>query len=87
METMDLREQLTQRKFDQTYKENQMLKLELKNMYILQEENRDLREDLERLRSLTYEQRMKDLVTENEQLRKRNGMLLIQMSELERRVE
>jgi len=84
---MDLREQLTQRKFDQTYKENQMLKLELKNMYILQEENRDLREDLERLRSLTYEQRMKDLVTENEQLRKRNGMLLIQMSELERRVE
>jgi len=87
VETMDLREQLTQRKFDQTYKENQMLKLELKNMYILQEENRDLREDLERLRSLTYEQRMKDLVTENEQLRKRNGMLLIQMSELERRVE
>ena len=87
VETMDLREQLTQRKFDQTYKENQMLKLELKNMYILQEENRDLREDLERLRSLTYEQRMKDLVTENDQFRKRNGMLLIQMSELERRVE
>jgi len=43
-----------------------MLKLELKNMYILQEENRDLREDLERLKSLTYEDRMKDLVAENE---------------------
>jgi hypothetical protein len=42
------------------------LKLELKNMYILQEENNDLREDLERLKSLTYEQRMKDLVSENE---------------------
>jgi len=35
-------------------------------MYILEEENKDLREDFERLKSLTYEDRMKDLVTENE---------------------
>lgn len=46
---MELREQLTLKKYDQTYRENQLLKLELKNMYILQEENKDLREDLERL--------------------------------------
>jgi hypothetical protein len=56
-------------------------------MYILQEENNDLREELERLKTLTYEQRMKDLAAENEQLRKRNGMLLIQVSELERKVD
>jgi hypothetical protein len=42
------------------------MQMELKNMYILQEENKDLREDLERLQSMTYEQRMKDLAAENE---------------------
>lgn len=46
-------------------------------MYILEEENKDLREDYERLKSLTYESRMKDLVEENNNLKKRNGMLLI----------
>ena len=30
---------------------------------------------------------MKDMAAENEQLRKRNGMLLIQVSELERKME
>lgn len=46
-------------------------------MYILEEENKDLREDYDRLKSLTYESRMKDLVEENNNLKKRNGMLLI----------
>lgn len=36
-----------------------MMQLELKNMYILQEENKDLREELEQLRSLTYEDKVK----------------------------
>lgn len=35
--------------------------MELKNMYIIQEENNDLREDLERLKTLTYEDRMKNV--------------------------
>lgn len=66
VENEELKSKLQKKKYDETYRENQMLKLELKNMYILQEENRDLREDLERLKSLTYEDRMKDLVAENE---------------------
>ena len=53
------------------------MRQELKNMYILQEENKDLREDLDRLKSLTYEQRMKQMQEENDTLRKRNGYLLI----------
>ena len=60
------------------------MKLELKNMYIIMEENKDLREELDSLKSLTYEQRMKNLVIENETLKKRNGMLLIHTAELER---
>jgi len=53
-------------------------------MYIIMEENKDLREELDSLRSLTYEQRMKNLVTENDTIKKRNGMLLIQVAEMER---
>ena len=41
------------------------MKLELKNMYIIMEENKDLKEDLERLKSLTYEERMKQMHEEN----------------------
>jgi flagellar motility protein MotE (MotC chaperone) len=46
-------------------------------MYILEEENKDLREDYERLKTLTYEDKMKRVMEENETLRKRNGHLLI----------
>ena len=56
-------------------------------MYIISEENKDLREELDSLKSLTYESRMKTLASENETIRKRNGMLLIQVSELERKME
>jgi len=57
--------------------------MELKNMYALQEENKDLREDLERAKSLTYEERMKDIMEENQRLRRRNGELIIKCSDLE----
>lgn len=46
-------------------------------MYILEEENKDLREELESLKSLTYEDKVRQLVDENNNLKKRNGMLLI----------
>jgi hypothetical protein len=42
----ELRSRLDQKRYDEVYRENEMLKLELKNMYALQEENNDLREDL-----------------------------------------
>jgi hypothetical protein len=59
------------------YKENLRLKMELKNMYIIEEENRDLKEEYESLKSLTYEDKVRDLVEENKTIKKRNGMLLI----------
>jgi hypothetical protein len=79
----DLRERLEKKKYDEVYRENDMLKLELKNMYAIQEENRDLREDLERMKSLTYEDRMKEAMEENKRLRRRNGELIIKVTELE----
>ena len=68
--------------YEDTYKENKMLNMELKNMYILQEENKDLREDLERLKAISYDQKVKEMTQENQTLRKRNGMLLIENEEL-----
>jgi len=46
-------------------------------MYIIEQENRDLREEYESLKSLTYEDKVRDLIDENKNLKKRNGMLLI----------
>ena len=75
----DLREKLEKKKYDEVYRENEMLKLELKNMYCIQEENKDLREDLERMKSMTYEDRMKEALEENKRLRRRNGELIIKV--------
>jgi hypothetical protein len=83
----DLRERLEKKKYDEVYRENEMLKLELKNMYALQEENRDLRDDLERMKSLTYEDRMKEAIEENKRLRRRNGELIIKVTDLEDQLE
>ena len=62
-------------------------------MYHLMEENKDLKEDLERLRNMTYEQKVKDITKTNKDLMKRNGTLLIEyesakqkMIELERQL-
>lgn len=63
------------------------MKMELKNMYLLMEENKDLKEDLERLKSLTYEDRMKQILEENQQIRRRNGELLIKCTELEQQMQ
>lgn len=59
VENEDLKRKLEKKHYDQVYRDNELLKLELKNMYIIMEENKDLKEDLERLKSLTYEERMK----------------------------
>lgn len=83
MTNEDLREKLSSKRYDEVYRENELLKLELKNMYAIQEENKDLREDLERQRSLTYEDRMKEALEENKRLRRRNGELIIKVSDLE----
>ncbi len=83
----ELREKLETKKYDEVYRENEMLKLELKNMYAIQEENKDLKEDLERMKTMTYEDRMKEALDENKRLRRRNGELIIKISELEEQIE
>lgn len=57
------------------------MQLELKNMYILEQENKDLKEDYDRLKALSYDEKIKQMAQENAALRKRNGMLLIQADE------
>lgn len=47
MENEEYKVKLQQKHYDQVYRDNKMMQLELKNMYILQEENKDLREELE----------------------------------------
>ncbi len=52
-------------------------------MYIMMEENRDLKEELEGFKNISYEVWMKKLVDENKYLSKRVGELLGQLEDLE----
>ena len=51
------------------------MEMELKNMYLLEEENTELKEDLLRLKVLSSDDKHKEIVSENERLRLRNGEL------------
>ena len=51
--------------YEEVYKENDLLKRELKSMHILLDENQDLREELERLRQMSYNERVKESGEEN----------------------
>jgi hypothetical protein len=55
MENSDLRKKLEKKNYDQVYKENTRLNMELKSMYIVMEENKDLKEDLDRLKNISYD--------------------------------
>ena len=59
--------------------------MELKNMYIIMEENKDLKEDLHRQKSISYDVKIKEMTQENQDIRKRNGFLLINNDELEKK--
>jgi hypothetical protein len=83
-ENTDLRKKLEAKNYDKTYKENTRMTLELKNMYIIMEENKDLKEDLNRLKAISYDVKIKEMTQENQQIRKRNGYLLIHNDELEK---
>lgn len=39
--------------------------MEVKNMYTLQEENADLREDLNRTKAISYDAKIKEMTAEN----------------------
>lgn len=84
-ENETLRQQLDEKKYTFTYKENQRLHVELKNMYILIEENKDLKEELKAYKSITHDERMKLLKEENESMKIRIGQLLERIHNLEER--
>ena len=54
-------------------------------MYIVMEENKDLKEDLQRLKNISYDQKIKDINQENQDLKQRNGYLLIQNDDLKQK--
>jgi hypothetical protein len=64
-ENSDLKNKLVQKNYDQTYRQNKMMEMELKSMYIIMEENKDLKEDLARLKNISYDQKIKDINEEN----------------------
>ena len=49
------------------------------------DENYDLKEEIERMRSMTHEDRMKDMAEENKTLKRRTGELLIELTEVRMR--
>jgi|LauGreDrversion4_2_1035121.scaffolds.fasta_scaffold153261_1 cell shape-determining protein MreC len=63
------------------------MKRELKSMQILQDENEDLREEVARLKAMSYEERVKEIGEENHRLRRRNGELLIQNTDLQAEIK
>ena len=74
--------QLTKSHQDKIYSENEMLKLQLKSMDAMVDENYDLKEELERLRGMTDDDRMKEIAEENKALKTRTGELLIELTEV-----
>lgn len=51
-------------------------------MYAIQEENKDLKDELQKLKSFSYDQKVKKMNEENQRLRRRNGQLLVEMEEM-----
>tara|TARA_B110000305_G_C19290919_1_gene564136 strand:- start:689 stop:973 length:285 start_codon:yes stop_codon:yes gene_type:complete len=86
-ENADLNRKLQKSNYDQVYKENKMLQMEVRNMYTLQEENVDLREDLNRTKAISYDTKIKEMTEENQNLRRRNGQLLIEKEEVDRKMK
>ena len=60
--------QLDEQEYTDTYRDNEIMKLELKSMYALVEENKELKEELQHQKNLTYEDRMKAMAKENQRL-------------------
>ncbi len=61
--------QLTKSHQDQIFSENEMLKLQLKSMDAMVDENYDLKDELERLRGMTDDDRTKEIAEENKALK------------------
>ena len=55
LQNADLYSKLDAKNYTSTYRENTRLSLEVKNVYILAKENLDLKEDIERLESISHD--------------------------------
>jgi aspartyl/asparaginyl-tRNA synthetase len=86
VENNELKTQLIEKNMAEVYRENKMLKLEIKNMYLLLEENKDLKEQLQHFKSISYDERIKLVNQENERLQIRIGELLHQNDELKKKL-
>jgi hypothetical protein len=60
-----LQKKLDQKYFDEVYKENDRLKMELRNMEILLEENNDLKAELFKIKALDNDEKTKAITAEN----------------------
>jgi hypothetical protein len=74
---------MRQDSIDQIYKENDLLKKELQSMQVLLNENAELRSELVRVQKMSYDDRVREIGEENERLRKRNGKLLVENTDLQ----
>lgn len=70
-------QQLEKSHYDEVYQENERMTKELFNMELLLDENLILKQDLERFRLMSYDDKVKEVGLENKQLRRRNGELLV----------
>ena len=86
-ENESLKVKLTKRKYDEVYAENEMLELQLQSMFAMADENKTLKADLERLKALSWDDRIKQIAEENKQLKRRNGELLVEMTDAKDELE
>jgi hypothetical protein len=64
------------------YQENEKLKAQLNNMWILREDNENMRSELELLRASTFDERSAEVAADNKRLKRRNGELQIEMMDV-----
>lgn len=64
------------------YKENEKLKAQLNNMWILKEDNENMRAELEVLRASTFDERTAEVAVDNKRLKRRNGELQIELMDV-----
>ena len=55
-------------------------------MYVLLEENKDLKEEIGQLKALNWDDRAKTIGEENQRLKRRCGELIVQVTDLESKV-
>jgi hypothetical protein len=57
--------------------------MELRNMEILLDENNDLKAEIVKLKELNVDEKSKALAEENQRLKRRNGELVIKVTDIE----